>query len=53
MKVIIIMLSIFSFLESTSYGLHEYQTNQNKPGGISIFILATLGLLLPIFGVLI
>ena len=53
MKLIIILLSIFGFIESISYGLHEYQTNGNHTGGVAIFVLATLGLVFPILGVLI
>ena len=53
MKLIIILLAIFGFIESISSGLHEYQTNGNHTGGIAIFVLATLGLVLPIFGILI
>ena len=42
MKIIIILLSIYGFLESTSYGIYEYQKNKNKSGGIIVFILSTL-----------
>ena len=40
MKIIIILLAIYGFLEGTSYGIYEYQTNKNKPGGVCIIILA-------------
>ncbi len=30
MKFVVILLSIYAFLESTSYGIYEYQENQNK-----------------------
>lgn len=42
MQNIILLLSIYGFLESTSYGIYEYQTNKNKSGGVAIFILSTL-----------
>lgn len=53
MKLIIILLSLYAFLESTSYGIYEYQEKNNKAGGVSIFVLASIGLVLPIFYVLI
>ncbi len=53
MKFVIVLLSIYAFLESVSYGLYEYQQKENKIGGISIFILSSIGLVLPIFSILI
>ena len=50
MSIIIILLSIYGFLESVSYGINQY--NENKTGAISIFILATIGLILPIVAVI-
>lgn len=30
MKLVVILLAIYTFLESTSYGLYEYQEKENK-----------------------
>ncbi len=30
MKLVVILLAIYTFLESTSYGLYEYQEKKNK-----------------------
>lgn len=30
MKLVVILLAIYTFLESTSYGLYEYKEKENK-----------------------
>lgn len=47
MKLIIIILTIWIFLQTVSYGIFEYNKNKNKLGGIIVFSLATIGLFLP------
>lgn len=47
MKLIIIILTIWIFLQTVSFGIFEYNKKQNKLGGIVIFSLATIGLILP------
>lgn len=46
MVVLISILSILAFIKTVSYGLYEYKNN-NKSGGIIIFILALIVLILP------
>lgn len=41
MSVIIILLSIYGFLESIAYGLYEFHENENKIGALVVFIVAT------------
>ena len=47
MKLIIIILSIWIFLQTISFGMFEYNKNKNKLGGIIVFSLATIGLIFP------
>ncbi len=47
MKLIIIILSILIFVQTVSFGIFEYNKNENKLGGIIVFSLATIGLILP------
>jgi len=42
MKLVIILFSIYAFLESISYAIYEYQEKENKFGAVSIFILSSL-----------
>ena len=41
MSIIIILLSIYGFLESIAYGLYEFHENENKIGALVVFIVAT------------
>lgn len=47
MKLIILLLTIWVFMKTISYGVYEYKENQNKFGGVIIFVLSTISLLLP------
>lgn len=40
MKLIIILFSLYGFLESSSYAIYEYK--QNKTGAVSLIILSVL-----------
>lgn len=46
MKIIVLLLSIWIFLKTTAYGMYEYR-NHNKIGGVLVFTLSTISLLLP------
>lgn len=46
MKFLVIILSIIIFIRTISYGIFEIKDN-NKSGGITVIIIATLGLVLP------
>ena len=48
MKYFISFLLICSFLKSLYYGLYEKNEKKNKTAGITIIILAILGLIFPI-----
>lgn len=50
MKLVIILFAIYAFLESSSYAVYEYK--KIKSGAVSIIILASFGLVLPIFSIL-
>ena len=47
MNIIILLLSIWIFFKTTSYGAFEYQENNNKLGGVIVFILSSISLILP------
>lgn len=47
MKLIILLLTVWIFTKTISYGVYEYQDNRNKVGGVIIFVLSTISLLLP------
>ncbi len=47
MKFFLLILSVWIFIKTISYGIFEIKTNKNKPGGIAIFFIATIGLILP------
>ena len=48
MNIIFTILSIYIFIRTVSYGLYEYP--ENKIAGVTIFILATLALIIPNIG---
>ena len=48
MKYLVSLILIFSFLKSLYYGIYEMNDKKNKPAGITIIILAILGLIFPI-----
>lgn len=47
MKIFLLIISIWIFIKTISYGIFEIKENKNKPAGITIFFLATVGLVLP------
>ena len=47
MKFLIIIILIYSFLKSIYYGNFELKEKENKPAGITIYILAILGFIFP------
>lgn len=49
MKILAITLLLFSFIKSIYYAIFEIKQKQNKLGGITVIFLALLGLILPIF----
>lgn len=48
MKILSIILLIYAFLKSIFYGYFEIKEKENKYGGITVILLAILGLILPI-----
>lgn len=42
MKFVVMLLALYGFLESCSYGIYEYRQRENKTGGITIFVISTL-----------
>lgn len=44
----IIILSIWIFMKTLSYGIFEIKNNSNKPGGITIIIVSIISLIYPI-----
>ena len=48
MLFIIIILSVYVFMETIGYAYYEYKDNSNKPVSIIIFVLAFVSLLGPI-----
>ena len=46
--ILVIAFTIFAFLESFSYAIYEIKINQNKFGGITLILLALVGLIFPI-----
>ncbi len=46
MKIIILLLSIFSFIKTVSYGIYELKTNKNKSGATVIFCTAIVSTIL-------
>lgn len=48
MNLIFTLLSIYIFFRTTAYGIYEYK--DNKIAGVTIFIIATLALIIPNIG---
>lgn len=40
MKILLFILTIFTFIKTISYGVFELKTNKNKPGAVAIICLA-------------
>lgn len=47
MKTISIILLIYAFMKSIFYGYFEIKEKENKSGGITVIILAIIGLIFP------
>lgn len=48
MNFVFTLFSIYIFLKTVSYGIYEYK--DNKIGAVIIFIISTIGLILPNIG---
>ena len=46
MKFLVVVLSIIIFIKTLSYGIYEFKGN-NKTGGITVIVIASLSLVLP------
>ena len=42
MQVLFFIISILIFLKTISYGIYEFKNNQNRFGGILIFIISII-----------
>ena len=42
MKYLYIIIFIYIFIKTFKYGLYEFKENQNKPAGVSIFLISIL-----------
>ncbi len=49
MKILSMILIIYAFLKSIFYGYFEIKEKENKAGGIIVIFLALIGLIFPIF----
>lgn len=47
MKFIILILSIYVFIETVGYGIFEQKENKNKVSAIIIYILSIIALIAP------
>lgn len=47
MIIFVFLFSIFIFLKTVFYGMYEIKNNNNKFGGIIIFIISIVVLFLP------
>ena len=47
MKFLVLILSIIIFIKTTSYGLYELKENNNRAGGITVIVIASISLILP------
>lgn len=48
MEYLAMILIIYTFLKSIYYGIYEINNKKNKSGGITVILIAILGLILPI-----
>lgn len=49
MTIVILIASIYAFLETAITGYLEYTKNNNKIAGILLYILAVFCLIVPVF----
>lgn len=49
---ITVVISIWIFIKTISYGIYEIKKNSNKSGGIAVIALSILSLILPIIMVI-
>lgn len=47
MQILILILSIFIFFRTISYGIYEIKKNSNYYGGIAVIIIAIISLVYP------
>lgn len=47
MRLIIFILTLVVFFKTISYGIFEYKQNNNKVGGIIIYVLGLISLITP------
>lgn len=47
MFLIVILLSLWAFIKTISYGIYEIKQNNNKSGGFVVIIIAILALVIP------
>ncbi len=47
MHIIVLIMSIYAFIQTIAYGIFEYKKNSNKIVGIFICILGIFSLILP------
>ena len=40
MKLLLIVLTVFTLIKTISYGVYEFKENKNKPAAIAIICLA-------------
>ena len=48
MEYLAMILIIYTFFKSIYYGIYEINNKKNKSGGITVILIAILGLILPI-----
>ena len=53
MPIFIIILIIIVFIRTVSYGIYELKENKNLVAGITTFFLSIVGLIFPIFEIII
>ena len=46
MRIVIIILSIYTILKTISYGIYEIKNNENKSGGIAVIAVSILSAIL-------
>ena len=47
MFIFLILIGIYVFFKTVSYGIYEIKNNNNKPGGIVVISVGILGSILP------
>lgn len=47
MRIIVFIFSVYAFIQTVSYGMFEYNQNNNKTAGIIIYFLSVISLIAP------